>query len=146
MSIENPEKKRSKPSSKLRSNSPTIYATRAKKFIESDLTSKHLRAIQAVGISDAGKAIEFQHGAGNNDKTVQEYADEAKEVLGGYFREFTFPQRQTVGWSTCDCDHEPTPGRILDPFCGSGTTLTVANELGYDAYGADLDTSHWAEN
>lgn len=116
-----------------------------KKFIESDLTSAHLRAIQAVGISDAGKAMEFQHGAGKNDKSVEEYANEAKDVLGGYFREFTFPQRQTVGWSSCDCDCEPTPGRILDPFAGSGTTLSVAKELGYDAYGADLDTTHWKE-
>lgn len=118
-----------------------------KKFIESDLTSKHLRAIQAVGISDAGKAIEFQTGAGNNNKTIEEYADDAKDVLGGYFREFTFPQRQTIMWSTCDCDEEdsdPVPGRVLDPFTGSGTALNVAKELGYDAYGADLDTSHWS--
>jgi len=116
-----------------------------KKFIESDLTSTHLRAVQAVGISDAGKAMEFQSGAGQNHKGIQEYADEAKEVLGGYFREFTFPQRQTVGWSSCDCDHEPVPGRVFDPFAGSGTTLSAAKELGYDAYGADLDTSHWTD-
>lgn len=116
-----------------------------KKFMDSDLTSTHLRAVQAVGISDAGKAMEFQNGAGNNDKSIQEYADEAKDVLGGYFREFTFPQRQTVGWSSCDCDHEPVPGRVFDPFAGSGTTLSAAKELGYDAYGADLDTSHWTD-
>jgi hypothetical protein len=117
-----------------------------KKFIESDLTSTHLRAVQAVGISDAGKALEFQHGAGNNDKTIQEYADEAKDVLSGYFREFTFPQRQTVTWSSCDCESDPVPGRVLDPFAGSGTTLSVAKELGYDAYGADLDVSHWEDS
>ena len=119
------------------------------KFFESDeLTSNHLRAVQAVGISDAGKAKEFQHGAGNNNKSIQELADEAKNVLGGYFREFTFPQRQTVSWSACNCDEEeanPVPGRVLDPFAGSGTVLEVAKELGYQAYGADLDTSHWED-
>ncbi|MDQ2074836.1 site-specific DNA-methyltransferase [Haloarcula sp. H-GB4] len=117
-----------------------------KKFFESDLNSTHLRAIQAVGISDAGKAMEFQDGAGNNDETIEEYAEAAKEVLGGYFREFTFPQRQTVGWSSCSCDCEPVPGRVFDPFAGSGTTLTVAKELGYDAFGADLDVSHWEDS
>jgi DNA modification methylase len=116
-----------------------------KRFIESDLGSEHLRAMQAVGISDAGKAKEFQHGAGNNDKSIQELADTAKDVMKGYFREFTFPQRQTIGWSSCDCDVEPVPGRVFDPFAGSGTTLGVARDLGYDAYGADLDTSHWVE-
>lgn len=117
-----------------------------KKFFESNLTSTHLRAIQAVGISDAGKALEFQVGAGQNDKTIEEYADEAKDVLKGYFREFTFPQRQTVSWSSCDCDSDPVPGRVFDPFAGSGTTLSVAKELGYDAYGADLDVSHWEDD
>lgn len=117
-----------------------------KRFIESDLTFTHIRAMQAVGISDAGKAIEFQKGAGMNDKTIQQAADEAKEVMRGYFREFTFPQRQTVAWSSCDCDDETrVPGRVFDPFAGSGTTLEVAKQLGYDAYGVDLDTSHWEE-
>jgi DNA modification methylase len=27
---------------------------------------------------------------------------------------------------------------IVDPFCGRGTTLAVANELGFDAIGVDL--------
>ncbi|WP_277554877.1 DNA-methyltransferase [Halobaculum limi] len=118
-----------------------------KKFIESDeLGSEHLRAVQAVGISDAGKALEYQTGAGHNEKSVQELADDAKDVLGGYFREFTFPQRQTVSWESCECDADPVPGRVLDPFAGSGTTLGVASELGYDAYGADLDTTHWDDD
>ena len=114
-----------------------------KKFGESDLNDDHIRAIRAVGISDAGKAKEFQSGAGNNAADVQELADEAKEVLGGYFREFTFPQPKTKGWSGCDCDVDPEPGVVFDPFAGSGTTLKVANELGYHAWGTDLDTSNF---
>ena len=30
------------------------------------------------------------------------------------------------------------PGTVLDPFCGSGTTLLVARELGHHAIGLDL--------
>ncbi|ELY29376.1 DNA modification methylase [Halogeometricum borinquense DSM 11551] len=113
-----------------------------KRFVESELGFEHLRAVQAVGISDAGKAKEYQTGAGRNKKSTQELADDAKEVLKGYFREFTFPQRQTVRWTECECDADYSPGRVLDPFAGSGTTLKVASKLGYHAHGVDLDTSH----
>ncbi|WP_423746625.1 site-specific DNA-methyltransferase [Haladaptatus sp. SPP-AMP-3] len=113
-------------------------------YEESDeLTLNHIRAIQATGISDVGKAQEFQSGAGNNDEDVQKYAKEAKDILGGYFREFTFPQWTTAGWTECDCD-EPTleRGRVFDPFAGSGTTIQVALSLGYHGFGTDLDTSN----
>ena len=112
-----------------------------------ELTEDHIRAIQAVGISDAGKAEEFQVGAGENDEDVQRRAKEAKDILGGYFREFTFPKWTTVGWSTCDCDDpELERGTIFDPFAGSGTTIQVANSLGYNGFGTDLDTSNFQQD
>jgi len=107
------------------------------------LEKKHLNAIQKVGISDAGKAKEFQDGAGRNADDVQKLADNAKKVLGGYFREFTFPKPTTKKWEMCDCEVDTLPGRVMDPFAGSGTTLEAANELGYRAVGVDLDDSHF---
>lgn len=113
------------------------------KFEESDLTMEHLKAIRAVGISDTGKAKQIQNDTGTNNDKIQEQANEAKEVLGGYFREFTFPLPTTVGWSGCECDVDPLPGMVFDPFTGSGTTINTAYSLGYQAWGTDLDRSNF---
>lgn len=51
---------------------------------------------------------------------------------------------RTVGWEpTCECpEHEPIPCVILDPFSGSGTTGYVANRLGRNYVGTDLNTDY----
>lgn len=104
---------------------------------EHRLTPEHIRAIQAFGVSDVGKATKFQTGTGRNSIEVQRLAAEAKAVLGGYFREFTFANKRTVGWT--DCGHgAPARGVVLDPFAGTGTTLKTANDEGRDAIGVDL--------
>ncbi len=105
---------------------------------EAGLTPDHIAAIQATGISDAGKALRVQTGTGKNSDRVKQLAAEAKAALGGYFREFTFAKKRTVGWSSCDCKVELTPGVVLDPFMGTGTTLRVANSLGRTGIGVDL--------
>lgn len=104
---------------------------------EHNLTSEHIKAIQAFGVSDVGKATKFQSGTGRNSAEVQRLAAEAKAALGGYFREFTFAKKKTIGWT--DCGHG-TPGRgvVLDPFMGTGTTLKTAADEGRDAIGVDL--------
>lgn len=101
------------------------------------LTPEHIRAIQATGVSDVGKATKFQNGTGRNSAEVQRLAAEAKHVLGGYFREFTFAKKVTTGWT--DCGHgTPERGVVLDPFLGTGTTLKTANLMGMNAIGVDL--------
>ncbi len=129
---------------KLDTNRP--QARRAMQLAEEKgLTDVHIAAIQATGISDAGKAQLFQNGTGRNSAEVQRLAAEAKEALGGYFREFTFAKRETAGWTSCECtgdnegeEQESSPGVVLDPFMGSGTTLRVAQRLGRSAVGVDL--------
>jgi len=102
------------------------------------LTPEHIAAIQAHGISDVGKATRVQNGTGRNSARVKKLANEAKAVLGGYFREYTFAQRITTGWT--DCGHNDFgPGVVLDPFAGTGTTLKVAAARGRAAFGVDLD-------
>lgn len=104
---------------------------------EKGLTQEHIEAIQSFGISDVGKATRFQTGTGRSSEHVVKLANEAKEALGGYFREFTFAKWQTVGWSGCNHDNL-TRGRVLDPFVGTGTTLNVALEMNRDSIGIDL--------
>jgi DNA modification methylase len=112
-------------------------ARRAMKIArEAGLTQQHIAAIQATGISDAGKALYFQNGT--SSAKVRKLATEAKKVLGGYFREFTFARRETVRWTRCKCRRGFMPGVVLDPFMGTGTTLRVAARMGYSAIGVDL--------
>lgn len=102
------------------------------------LTDEHIQAIQATGVSDAGKAMRTQTGTGRNSEEVKRLAGEAKEALGGYFREFTFPLRQFVGWTTCGHRSGFEPGVVLDPFMGTGTALQVAASMRRSAVGIDL--------
>lgn len=108
---------------------------------EKNLTPEHIAAIQATGISDAGKARLVQNGTDRNAERVRKLALEAKVMLGGYFREFTFAKRKSCGWTDCGCRSPFMPGVVLDPFMGTGTTLDVANRLGRSAIGVDLDLS-----
>ncbi len=108
---------------------------------QAGLTPEHIAAVQATGVSDAGKALLTQTGTGRNAAEVRRLAAEAKAVLGGYFREFTFARRETVGWTKCCCNGRQMPGVVLDPFMGTGTSLKTAIEMGRSAIGVDLDPS-----
>lgn len=112
---------------------------------EKNLTAEHIAAIQATGISDAGKARLVQNGTDRNAENVRRLALEAKAMLGGYFREFTFAKRRSAGWTDCGCGAPFMPGVVLDPFMGTGTTLEVANRMGRSAIGVDLDLSQVKE-
>jgi DNA modification methylase len=106
---------------------------------EKGLTPAHIAAVQATGISDAGKAKRVQNGTDRNAESVRKLALEAKKMLGGYFREFTFAKRKSRGLTDCGCGAPFVPGVVLDPFMGTGTTLEVARRMGRSAIGVDLD-------
>jgi len=50
----------------------------------------------------------------------------------------------TLGWRpSCDCDAGgPIPARVLDPFAGSATTCLVAQKLGRDYIGLDVNEDY----
>lgn len=49
------------------------------------------------------------------------------------------PKYETIGWTDCGCGVPFTPGVVLDPFGGSGTTGAVAHLHGRDAVLIDID-------
>jgi len=53
-------------------------------------------------------------------------------------------QSETIGWKpTCKCGETTTiPPVVLDPFCGTGTTLAVAKSLGRYSIGIDISESY----
>lgn len=55
-------------------------------------------------------------------------------------------QTSTLGWRAI-CEHgdlAPIPATVLDPFCGSGTTLLAAHRLGRDGIGIELSPEYAA--
>jgi DNA modification methylase len=107
-------------------------------YVEHGLTKKHIAAIRATGISDAGKAKRLQTGSNGNSSGTVQLAREAKKALGGYFREFTFGRRMTIGHQGCGCGKGWQPGLVLDVFAGTGTTVLTAWQMNKRAIGIDL--------
>ena len=118
-----------------------------KRFRDSDLDVEHLKAIRAVGFGDGDHGDAAQGSMGRVTKRQHDLATEAKDVLGGYFREFVAsPDREHAGWTqTCDCATDTTEaGIVLDPFAGAGTTCLVAKDHGRRFIGIELNAEYVA--
>jgi DNA modification methylase len=133
---------------------------------EKGLTQAHIDAIRSSGIADVGKALVTTAGAGRNTDEVKRLAAEAKEALGGYYREFlmggtrnkrsvwtvatmpfkeahfaTFPPELVEPCILAGC---PAGGTVLDPFGGAGTTGLVADRLQRNAILLELNPDYAA--
>jgi len=53
-----------------------------------------------------------------------------------------YSKRYTVGWTDCGCNAGWEAGIVLDPFMGSGTTALVAEKLGRNWIGIELNPSY----
>ena len=108
---------------------------------ESGLTDAHLDAIRAVGVSDTGKNKLTQTGSGRNDAAAESLAREAKEALGGYYREFLLGIPVTAGWApNCECGADHVPATVLDPFAVTETVGLIAADLGRSSVLAGMQT------
>ena len=131
---------------------------------EKGLTQAHFDAIRAAGVTDVGKAVVLQTGAGKNTAEVQRLAAEAKAALGGYYREFLTPAGKNPGdvWEIptqpfsgahfatmpvalaerCILSGCKPNGVVLDPFSGSGTTGLAAERNGRRYIGIDINAEY----
>ena len=111
---------------------------------DAGLTEEHFAALLSVGVSDTGRGKATQSGTGKNRPEVYALADEARDALGGYAREY--PLRRPTGFSyACACPDTSaptTPGVVLDVFGGTGTTALVADVLGRHGVSVDLSADY----
>jgi len=62
---------------------------------------------------------------------------------GSNTRGMPFVQSKTTGWTaSCSCQAGTVPATILDPFCGSGTTMLTALQHGRHSIGIDLSRAY----
>ena len=70
----------------------------------------------------------------------------ASTYHGDARKDYENQRTETLGWhATCRCAAgEPIAATVLDPFLGAGTTALVADRLGRDCIGIELNPSYSA--
>jgi DNA modification methylase len=108
------------------------------------LTEDHFAALLSVGVSDTGRGQATQTGTGKNTPEVYALAAEARAALGGYAREYLL-RRPTRFDHRCACPDitaPASPGVVVDPFGGTGTTALVAALHGRSGISIDASADY----
>jgi DNA modification methylase len=91
--------------------------------------------------------IEFVSGSGRAGNVPRGKHEDAAQALSGGYDIRMGPSRAvtTVGWDPpCDCEAEPIPGTVLDPFAGAGTVGVVCAKTARSFIGIELKPSNAA--
>lgn len=95
------------------------------------------RVVERSGYDGAGRASADVY-------TGQAYGN-PQSAPRGPKRNFGEPTSQTLGWQPgCTCDADVIPCTVMDPFFGSGTTGLVADQIGRDCIGIELNAEYAA--
>jgi DNA modification methylase len=90
------------------------------------------------------REVDYPNGLGNGtvNKKVQVHGTVGKTST---FMTGKGTVNDTTGWRAgCECDAGAVPCVVLDPFAGAGTALLVADRLGRDAIGVELNPEYAA--
>ena len=89
--------------------------------------------------ADIGNTTTFAHYIRTDKSGARPVPDEhlKRWIDQGWLERVTLPEPQELA---------PIPGTVLDPFCGSGTTLQVAADLGVNGIGIDLSPQYLDEH
>ncbi len=103
-----------------------------------DCGTPYNRIIEKEKIEDPGRAEDADY---VKNKDAVKTWDGHRQLGGNYDKQLKSNPAKSKGWeSNCDCDTEETTKCIvLDPFMGTFTTAVVAERLGRDWYGCDIN-------
>ena len=104
------------------------------------------RTTHSVSAKVSGRAKELQergfyflkyHPKGSKPSDVWDILPEDTQRREGHFAAYPADLCKMPILATC-----PPDGTVLDPFCGTGTTLVVARALGRNGIGIDVSKSY----
>ena len=85
----------------------------------------------------------------NDEAKIARYVAQGMSRATANIREHKTPGGSTIsahGWkASCNCNADDKPSVVLDIFCGSGTTVLVAERMGRKAIGLDLNFAYLDE-
>ncbi len=118
------------------------YATYPPALCERPIKAMCPQRVCTICGEPSRRITETEHEATRNTNGPQ--SSDRKHTDGGSAGYEVRAERRstTVGWTDCECpggDSRWRPGRVLDPFGGSGTTAAVATGMGRDCILIDLD-------
>ena len=78
-----------------------------------------------------------------NSNSIRGSSPSHSRAIGQPQRGSMLVKVETVGWeASCDCGADVAPCTVLDPFLGAGTTALVADRLGRDCIGIELNPEY----
>lgn len=115
-----------------------IQASTSEKGVCPECGSQWARVVAPASGGAAGKGSWVDH---EQDRDHGKVASNTFVHSGNDAKTYQGPT--TLGWrATCGHDANPVPATVLDPFCGTATTMLAAQKLGRRAVGVDISESY----